>query len=66
MTDDVQLEALALRLRPRTAMEAADLGVRLCPRAARSVYVCYRMVAVPVMALTALASFAIAGWLSET
>lgn len=43
-------------------MEAADLGVRLCQRAARSVYPCYALVALPVMIL-ALASFEIASWL---
>jgi hypothetical protein len=58
----VQLEALALRLRPRTPMEAADLGVRLCQSTARSVYPCYAMVAVPLM-IVALASHEIAGWL---
>jgi hypothetical protein len=58
----VQLDALAVRLRPRTANEAADLGVRLCQSTARSVYACYASVAVPVMIL-ALASYEIAGWL---
>ena len=43
-------------------MEAADLGVRLCQSAARSVYPSYGMVALPVMAL-ALASFEFAAWL---
>jgi hypothetical protein len=43
-------------------MEAADLGVRLCQHAARSVYPCYGIVAVPVLAL-ALASFELASWL---
>jgi hypothetical protein len=43
-------------------MEAADLGVRLCTSAARSVYACYAMVALPVIAL-ALASSEIAPWL---
>jgi hypothetical protein len=58
----VQLEALAVRLRPRTPNEAADLGVRLCQSAARSVYPCYALVAVPVMIL-AFASYEIAAWL---
>jgi hypothetical protein len=58
----VQLETLALRLRPRTPMEAADLGVRLCQSAARSVYPCYGLVALPLIVL-ALASFEVAGWL---
>jgi hypothetical protein len=58
----VRIDALAIRLRPRTAMEAADSGVRLCQSAARSVYCCYALVALPVMTL-ALASFEIARWL---
>ena len=32
----MQLDALAVRLRPRTPIEAADLGMRLCQSAARS------------------------------
>jgi hypothetical protein len=51
----VQVDALAVHLRPRSAMEAADLGVRLCQSAARSVYACHLVVALPVVAL-ALAS----------
>ncbi len=43
-------------------MEAADLGVRLCQQAARSVYLCYGIVALPVMVF-ALACFGLAGWL---
>jgi hypothetical protein len=58
----MQLEALALRMRPRTQLEAADLGVRLCQSSARSVYACYAVAYVPV-ALLALASFEIAAWL---
>ena len=58
----MQLDALALRMRPRGAFEAADLGVRLAQHSARSVYACYAVVYVPVAAL-ALASFEIATWL---
>ena len=58
----MQLEALALRMRPRAPLEAADLGARLCQSAARSVYACYAVAYVPVAAL-ALASFEIAPWL---
>lgn len=58
----MQLEALAVRLRPRSPLEAGDLGVRLCQSAARSVYSCYALVAVPLMVL-ALASHEIAAWL---
>jgi hypothetical protein len=43
-------------------MEAADLGVRLCQSVARSVYVCYLAVALPIIAI-ALASFEIATWI---
>jgi hypothetical protein len=58
----MQLDALALRMRPRAPLEAADLGARLCQAAARSVYACYAVAYVPVAAL-ALASFEIAPWL---
>jgi hypothetical protein len=58
----MQLDALALRMRPRAPLEAADLGARLCQNAARSVYACYAVVYVPVAAL-ALASFELAPWL---
>jgi len=58
----VRIDALAVRLRPRTPMEATDLGVRLCQSAARSVYTCFACVAVPVMAL-AIAAGQIAVWL---
>jgi hypothetical protein len=58
----VQVDALAVRLRPRTPTEASDLGVRLCQHAARSVFPCYVLAALPVMAL-ALSSFEIAIWL---
>ena len=58
----MQVDALAVRLRPRTAAEAADLGVRLCQSAAPAVYRCHLMVALPTMALC-LASFEIASWL---
>ena len=58
----MQVDELAVRLRPRTPMEAADLGVRLCQSAARSVYRSYGLVALPVAAL-ALASYELASWL---
>jgi hypothetical protein len=58
----MRIDALRLRLRPRTAVEASDLGVRLCQSTARSVYICYALVALPVAAL-ALASGEIAVWL---
>jgi hypothetical protein len=58
----VRIDALAVRLRPRTPMEAADLGARLCQSASRSVYACYAMVALPTLAVS-LATFEIAPWL---
>jgi hypothetical protein len=58
----MQVDALAVRLRPRTPMEAADLGARLCQSALGAVYPSYLMVAVPVMVL-AMASGGIATWL---
>jgi hypothetical protein len=61
----VQVDALALRLRPRAPLEAADLGVRLCQNAARSIYVCYAMVALPVIAV-AFSTAGIASWLPTT
>ena len=58
----MQVDALAVRLRPRTPNEASDLGVRLCQHAARPVFSCYALAALPVMAL-ALSSYDIASWL---
>ena len=58
----MQIDSLALRMRLRTPMEAADLGVRLCQSAARQVYICYWAVGLPAVALS-LATFEIADWL---
>jgi hypothetical protein len=58
----VQIDAIAIRLRRRSDMEAADLGVRMCQRAARDIYACYMAVALPVFA-AALAAFEISAWL---
>lgn len=58
----MQIDALAIRLRPRTPMEASDLGVRLCREAAGPVYRCFLAVGVPLTFL-ALASSEISGWL---
>jgi hypothetical protein len=58
----VQIDSLALRMRPRTPFEAADLGARLCQSAVSQVYVCYALVAVPMIGL-ALASYEVAPWL---
>lgn len=58
----MKIDALAVRLRPRSPLEAADLGVRLCQSAARSIYPGYALVAIPVIVL-AMASREIAVWL---
>jgi len=58
----VQVDAIAIHLRRRSNFEAADLGVRLCQNAARSVYVCYLAVALPVFAIC-LAMFEIRTWI---
>ena len=57
----MRIDTLALRMRPRAPLEAADLGARLCQTTARSVYFCYAVAYLPVLAL-ALASFEIAAW----
>jgi len=57
----VQIDALALRLRPRTPYEAADLGTRLCQSAARDVYKCYLAIAIPVY-LLCMCTVEIAYW----
>jgi hypothetical protein len=61
----VQIDALAVRLRPRSSLEAADLGIRICQSAARQVYLCYALAALPVVGL-ALASVQLATWLPST
>ena len=55
------VDTLAVRLRPRTPNEAIDLGVRLCQGAAPSIYRCYLVAFLPVMAI-ALASTELIGW----
>jgi hypothetical protein len=58
----VQIDALAVRLRPRRPVEATDLGVRLCQASARRLYPVYGAVALPVVIL-AFATFEMASWL---
>jgi hypothetical protein len=58
----MRIDAIALRLRLRSPMESADLGVRLCQEQARAVYTCYAMAAVPMIAIC-LATYEIASWL---
>jgi len=58
----MQVDALAVDLRPRSMMEAGDLGVRLVQWRARDVWGCYLPVFLAVLAL-ALATAEIASWL---
>jgi len=58
----VQVDALAIRLRPRSPLEAADFGVRLCQSAGASVARCYVLAAIPVVVLAAV-SAELATWL---
>src|SRR5688500_5125628 len=58
----MQVDALAVRLRPRNPLEAADLGVALCQSSARSVFTCYLAVALPLFVLC-LASIEFATWI---
>lgn len=58
----MKIDALAIKLRPRSALEAADLGVRLCQHAARDVYRCYLAVGIPLFVFV-LATWEWAGWL---
>jgi hypothetical protein len=59
----VHVDALAVRLRPRTPTESVDLGIALCQHAAPSVYRCYLVAAIPVIALS-VASIDILGWMA--
>jgi hypothetical protein len=58
----MQVDALALDLRPRSMMEATDLGVRLVQLRARSVWGTFAPLYLVVVAL-ALSTVEIAGWL---
>lgn len=58
----MQIDAIAVKLRPRSNMEAMDLGVRLCQSYARSVFACYWLVAIPT-AVLAMSSYQIAAGL---
>ena len=57
----MQVDALAVRLRPRAPLEAADLGASLCRSSARSVYACYLVTAVPILALC-VATYEVGKW----
>ena len=58
----MQIDAFAIRLRVGSGLEAADLGVRLCQSAARSLWPCYAVVMLPIL-LIALLCMDIASWL---
>jgi hypothetical protein len=58
----MQIDAIALTLRPRSMWESCDLGVRLLQFSMRSVYACHLVVAVPAFALC-LATYPIEPWL---
>ena len=58
----MRVDALAVRLRPRTSWEAADFGVRLAQGAGRSVGICHMLASGPVVLLAVL-SYQVAPWL---
>ncbi|HKE94208.1 MAG TPA: hypothetical protein VKB34_07895 [Povalibacter sp.] len=58
----MQVDAFVIRLRRRSNMEAADMGVRLCQSVAGQVFACYLIVMLPV-AVFCLASFEVASWI---
>jgi hypothetical protein len=59
----VQIDSLALQMRPRAPHEAADLGVRLCQANAGAVYRCYLAVALP-LSIVALSLSEFSSWYS--
>jgi len=61
----MQIEAMALVLRPRSIWEGCDLGVRLLQSWFRPVFTCYLVLALPLFVLC-LATFGIAAWLPVT
>lgn len=58
----MRVESLALRLRPRSPFEAADLGAHLCRQHAAAIYRALVLAMIPVVALAA-ASAAVDLWL---
>ncbi len=62
MPAHMKVDAFAIRLRAGSAMQASDLGVRLCQSAAPSLYRCYLMVLIPITLLSCT-TFAFASWL---
>ena len=58
----MQIEAIALRLRPRSMWEGCDLGIQLLHFRMRSVYACYLVLAGPTF-LVCLAAYPLEPWL---
>jgi hypothetical protein len=58
----MQIDAIALTLRPRSVWEGCDLGVQLLHFRMRSVYACHLAVAVPTF-LVCLATYPLEPWL---
>jgi hypothetical protein len=58
----MQIDAIALTLRPRSVWEGCDLGVRLLQFRIRSVYACHLAMAVPTF-LVCLATYPLEPWL---
>ncbi len=58
----MQIDTIALTLRPRTMWEGCDLGIRLLQFRMRPVYACYLVVAVPTL-LLCLATYPLEPWL---
>lgn len=61
----MQIDSLALQMRPRAPHEAADLGIRLCQSAAGDVYRCFLVAAIPVLAI-ALVLYEFSPWWTTT
>lgn len=61
----MRIDALQLRMRPRSAWEAADLGIRLAQRHWRDLFACHAVVMVPLAALC-IATHELARWLPLT
>jgi hypothetical protein len=58
----VRVDSMQLVLRPRTAWEGCDMGVRLLQSCMKPVYLCYFVVAVPLFAVF-MTTMEIAAWL---
>jgi hypothetical protein len=58
----MQIDAIALTLRPRSVWEGCDLGIQLLHFRMRSVYACYLLVALPTF-LLCLATYPLEPWL---